>query len=150
MRKGLFTLLSLLVLLSMLVAACGGTTPAPAAPAAEEAAAPEAAPAEATEAAAEEAAAEAPAAEAVETPVVLVAPAEVMEGRIPVRWYVGLGSGTDPQQIAVQQAVVDKYNASQDKIQLILEIVTYNASRDVLATQIAAGNGPDIIGPVGG
>lgn len=150
MRKGLLTLLSLMVVLSMLVAACGGAAPAAAPAPAEEAAATEAAPAEATEAAAEEAAADAPAAEAVETPVVLVAPAEVMEGRIPVRWYVGLGSGTDPQQIAVQQAVVDKYNASQDKIQLILEIVTYNAARDVLATQIAAGNGPDIIGPVGG
>jgi multiple sugar transport system substrate-binding protein len=149
----------------MLVAACGGGAPATQAPAAPEATEAAAAPAEeateapAAEAAAEEATAEpteeaaaepAATAEASETPVVLVAPAEVMEGRIPVRWYVGLGSGTDPAQIEVQQKVVDDFNKSQDKIQLILEIITYNAARDTLATQIASGNGPDIIGPVGG
>jgi multiple sugar transport system substrate-binding protein len=33
---------------------------------------------------------------------------------------------------------------------LILEIITYNAARDTLATQIASGSGPDIVGPVGG
>lgn len=152
MRKGLFVLLSMLVVLSMLVSACGGA--APAAPAEQAAApteaAPEATAAPAEEAAPADAATEEATPEAVETPIVLVAPAEVMEGRIPVRWYVGLGTGTDPAQIPTEQAVVDKFNESQDKIQLILEIVTYNAARDVLATQIAAGNGPDIIGPVGG
>ena len=29
------------------------------------------------------------------------------------------------------------------------EVVTYDAARDTLATQIASGNGPDIVGPVG-
>ena len=78
---------------------------APAEEATEAPAAAEEATAEPTEEAAAEAAATA---EASETPVVLVAPAEVMEGRTPVRWYVGLGTGTDPAQIEMQQKVVEE------------------------------------------
>ena len=70
-------------------------------------------------------------------------------GKTAIRWFVGLGTGTDPQQIEAQQAVVDAFNASQDKIQLVLEIVPFDAAEDTLATQIASGAGPDIVGPVG-
>ncbi len=41
------------------------------------------------------------------------------------------------------------FNESQDKIELIMEVVPNASSRDTLATQIASGNGPDIVGPVG-
>jgi len=123
MRKSILMLLSVLVIASMLVSACGGAAPAPAAPA-QEAAPAEAAPAEAA----------APAASG---------------DRVQVRWFVGLGTGTDPAQIEVQNKVVEEFNASQDKIELVLEVVPYNAARDTLATQIASGNGPDIVGPVG-
>ena len=167
MRRTMYLVLSLLVVTSMLVAACGGGAAAPAqqpaapAPAeTEAAAAPEAteAPAaEATEAPAEaateeatEAPTEAPAAEAAATEAPPTAtPVVLMEGRTPIRWFIGLGSGTDAQQQEAQHAVVDAFNASQDKIQLIMEVVPYNGARDALATQIASGNGPDIIGPVG-
>ena len=157
MRRTLFFLLSILVVASMLVAACGGAAPAaPAAPAEEAAAeAPAeeaAAEAPAEEAPAEEAAAEeAPAEEA--APEATVAPTPtpiaVMEGRTQVRWFVGLGTGTDAQQQEIQHQVVEEFNASQEEIQLILEVVPYDAARDTLSTQIAAGNGPDIVGPVG-
>ncbi|HEX2696926.1 MAG TPA: hypothetical protein VHM28_04410 [Anaerolineales bacterium] len=70
-------------------------------------------------------------------------------GKTCVRWFVGLGTGTAAEQIPVEQEVVDDFNASQDKIQLILEIVPNNSALDVLATEIASGNGPDIVGPVG-
>ncbi|MGD1993440.1 MAG: extracellular solute-binding protein, partial [Anaerolineae bacterium] len=40
-------------------------------------------------------------------------------------------------------------NATHDDIQLILEIVDNDVAYDTLATQIAAGNAPDIVGPVG-
>lgn len=166
MRRILFVLVALLALAS-LVAACGGaapaatTAPAAEAPAAEEAVAEEA-PAE--EAAAEEAPAEEatpePAAEeatpelspadatATASAPLVVAAAEV-EGKANVRWYVGLGSGTDPQQVEAQQAVVEAFNATHPDINLILEIVPYAAARDTLLTQIAAGEAPDIVGPVG-
>jgi len=66
-----------------------------------------------------------------------------------VRWYVGLGSGTDATMIDPQNAFVDAFNASQNEINLILEIVDNDSAYDVLATQIAAGNPPDIVGPMG-
>jgi multiple sugar transport system substrate-binding protein len=59
------------------------------------------------------------------------------------------GAGSDEGTFAGQQAVVDEFNASQDKIELVLEIVDNDAAYDTLATQIAAGNAPDIVGPVG-
>jgi multiple sugar transport system substrate-binding protein len=169
--KRLVSLLSLLVILSMLVlAACGAPAEPPAAPAATEApAAPAATEAPAVEPAATEAPAEEPA--ATEAPaeeptpeatltaeeqaaIASAAAAEEVKaaeaaGKVAIRWFVGLGSGTSPDQVAVQQEVVNDFNASQDKIQLVLEIVPYDAGRDTLATQIASGAGPDIIGPVG-
>lgn len=116
MRK-ITVFLSLLIALSMLLAACGGGTPAPATqPASDKPAATQPAPA---------------------------------SEKIKVRWFVGLGAGSDEGTFAPQQAVVDEFNASQDKIELVLEIVDNDAAYDTLATQIAAGNAPDIVGPVG-
>lgn len=69
--------------------------------------------------------------------------------KVDVRWFVGMGTGTDPVQVRAELAVVNQFNASQDAINLILEIVPFDSAKDVLSTQIAAGNGPDIIGPVG-
>ena len=66
-----------------------------------------------------------------------------------MRWFVGLGTGTDPAQQDVQKAVVEEFNKSQDKIELILEIIPYAAACDTLATQISSGSPPDLVGPVG-
>jgi multiple sugar transport system substrate-binding protein len=66
-----------------------------------------------------------------------------------VRWFVGLGTGTQEPVIVAQQAIVDAFNAAQSEIRLVLEIVDHAQAYDVLATQIAAGNAPDIVGPVG-
>src|SRR5262245_16916962 len=67
-----------------------------------------------------------------------------------VTWFVGLGTGTDKEQIPVEQAVVDKFNASQDKIELKINIAASNqVAPDALSTLIASGNAPDIVGPVG-
>lgn len=69
--------------------------------------------------------------------------------RVKVRWFVGLGAGTDEGAIPGQNAFVERFNASQDKIELVLEIVDNNVAYDTLATQIAAGNAPCLVGPVG-
>jgi multiple sugar transport system substrate-binding protein len=123
MKKNLLVLLSLLIIASMMLAACA--TPAAEEPAAEEPAA-------------EEPAAEEPAAE------------EPASGdKVQIRWFVGLGTGTNPEQVAAQEEVVADFNASQDRIELVLEIVPFDAARDTLSTQIASGAGPDIVGPVG-
>jgi multiple sugar transport system substrate-binding protein len=70
-------------------------------------------------------------------------------GAVDVRWFVGMGTGTDPVQVRAELEVVNQFNAKQDAINLILEIVPFDSAKDVLSTQIASGNGPDIIGPVG-
>ena len=69
--------------------------------------------------------------------------------RVKVRWFVGLGAGSDEPTIPIQQKVVDDFNKSQSKIELVLEVVSNNQATNTLATEIAAGNAPDIVGPVG-
>jgi multiple sugar transport system substrate-binding protein len=119
--KKLLYILSLLIVASLVLTACGGgaaTTQAPADQPAQ--------------------------------PAPTTAPAQpVSPDKIQIRWFVGLGTGTDPTQLPAQQKAVDDFNASQDEIELVLEVVPYDSARDTLATQIAAGAGPDIIGPVG-
>ncbi len=78
------------------------------------------------------------------------APVAEAQDKVVVNWFVGLGTGTDPQQIAVQEDVVARFNESQDNIELVLNIApNYDAARDTLSTLIASGEAPDIIGPVG-
>ena len=69
--------------------------------------------------------------------------------RIPIRWFVGLGTGSNPDQVLVQQQVVDTFNASQTAISLTLEVYPYAEAANVLMQQLRTGNQPDIVGPVG-
>lgn len=66
-----------------------------------------------------------------------------------IRWFVGLGTGSREDQIDTQKKLVEDFNAMQDEIELTIEIVADTQAYDVLATQIAAGNAPDVVGPVG-
>ena len=113
MKKHLYTLTALVMLASIVLAACGGAAT--------------------------------PASGNVD---VIPEPADNGE-RVTINWFVGLGTGTNPEQIAVQEDVVADFNASQDQIELVLEVVPYDAAYDTLATQISSGGGPDIVGPVG-
>jgi multiple sugar transport system substrate-binding protein len=80
---------------------------------------------------------------------VVVATPEPQPDRVQVYWYIGLGTGSQAPQIPLEKTFVDKYNKSQDKIQLIPIIVDNKYATDNLTAQIAAGNVPDIVGPVG-
>ena len=78
------------------------------------------------------------------------APAEsAAAGQVEIRWYCCLGGGDAPEQVAVEKQVVDEFNASHPNIKLTFEAVPYAGANDALATEIASGNGPDIVGPVG-
>jgi multiple sugar transport system substrate-binding protein len=149
MKKQLTVIIALLMVASMLLASCGTpktaepapatSAPATSAPAADATATPETV-AQATEVPA--------------TPDVPPTPtpypvAKCQSGKTCVRVFVGLGGGTSPAEITVEESVAADFNASQDKIQMILEVVPHSAGRDTLATEISAGNGPDIVGPVG-
>jgi multiple sugar transport system substrate-binding protein len=128
-----FSLISLLLVLVLLVAACGPTaTEAP--PAAEP-----------TEAPAAEEPTEAPAEEPTE------APAEEPAGEaVEIRWFIGLGAGGNPEEIEKEEAFVEEFNAKYgDQYTLVMDIVPNETAYDVLKTQIASGDVPDIVGPVG-
>jgi multiple sugar transport system substrate-binding protein len=75
--------------------------------------------------------------------------ASVPPGVTLVRWFCCLGAGDFPDQVAIEQAVVDQFNASHSNVQIAFEGVPYLGARDALATEIASGNPPDIVGPVG-
>lgn len=64
-------------------------------------------------------------------------------------WYVGLGAGGDADVIPKEKAWVDKFNKSQTDACLLLQVVHNPESYDTLKAQLAAGTGPDIVGPVG-
>lgn len=69
--------------------------------------------------------------------------------RVTIRWYVGLGTGSSEEQMPDQEALVEEFNTSQDEIELVIEFIVNEQAPDVLKTQIAGGNPPDIVGPVG-
>jgi multiple sugar transport system substrate-binding protein len=66
-----------------------------------------------------------------------------------IRWYCCLGGGDAPEQVTVEKKVVEEFNSSHPNIHLTFEAVPYAGANDALATEIASGNGPDIVGPVG-
>ncbi|HEY3336390.1 MAG TPA: extracellular solute-binding protein [Candidatus Limnocylindrales bacterium] len=76
-------------------------------------------------------------------------PASAAAGVTEIRWYCCLGGGDAPEQVTVEKQVVDAFNASHPNIHVTFEAVPYAGANDALATEIASGNGPDIVGPVG-
>lgn len=71
------------------------------------------------------------------------------QDKIVVTWFIGLGTGGNPEQVEAQEQVVADFNASQDEIELQITLVPFESGRDTLSTLIAAGTSPDIVGPVG-
>ena len=65
-----------------------------------------------------------------------------------IEWYVGLGTGTNPEQIPVQEAEVEAFNADHPNIHLTLTVVDSEQAEQDLATRMPT-NPPDIIGPIG-
>jgi multiple sugar transport system substrate-binding protein len=124
---------ALLVVFAVVIAACqgGAATPSPSASDAPEGT-PTAPPSDAV----------------IQTPV----PGQggmTSDGRPLIRWFVGLGTGERPNHIEVEQAVVDEWNTAHPEMVVSLEIYRNAVAYDTLATQIATGNAPDIIGPIG-
>jgi multiple sugar transport system substrate-binding protein len=90
--------------------------------------------------------AESPSPTPIPTPVI-VGPQK--PGTTVVRWYCCLGAGDAPEQVAVEKQMIDQFNAAHDDVQIAGEFVLYAQAYDTLATEIAGGNPPDIVGPVG-
>jgi len=71
------------------------------------------------------------------------------QDRVVVVWFCCLGTGGNEEQLAAENQVVEDFNASQDEIELQFVVVPYESGRDTLATLIASGQSPEIVGPVG-
>ncbi|SDK83569.1 carbohydrate ABC transporter substrate-binding protein, CUT1 family [Glycomyces sambucus] len=69
--------------------------------------------------------------------------------KVEITWFVGMGAGSDAPTIPAQEAVVEEFNASQDEIELVLDIVDADQAPNILSTRIATGDAPDIVGPMG-
>ncbi len=68
---------------------------------------------------------------------------------VEIEWFVGLGTGENEEQIPTEEAVVAAFNDANPGIDLELTVVDNTEAATTLATRIAAGDAPDIIGPVG-
>ncbi|HET9666223.1 MAG TPA: hypothetical protein VFP09_05690, partial [Desertimonas sp.] len=55
---------------------------------------------------------------------------------VTVRWFVGLGTGAEVEQLQAQEDLVAEFNDSQDGIELQIQIVDNEVAYDTLATQI--------------
>ena len=118
-RKNLLLILGLLLIASLMITACGGGAEEPAAPEAP---------------AADTGGEEADTAPAEKTKVVV---------------FVGLGTGTDPDQIAAQEALAAKFNEEHGDIEMEFLIVPNEESNERLLAMVSGGNPPDLVGPGG-
>lgn len=70
-------------------------------------------------------------------------------GPVTVKWFCCLGGGDDASTLAVFDQVIADFNASHPNIKLVLDHVAYAGARDAFATELASGNPPDVVGPLG-
>lgn len=69
---------------------------------------------------------------------------------VEIRWFCCLGAGDNAEtQVPTEERVVEEFNATHDNIELVLEVVDYNSAFDAMSVEVAGGNAPDIVGPVG-
>ena len=135
MQRTIGRMAVLLAVLALLVGACG-----PAATSSATSSAPPASPGESA------------AASGSAAPVITPLPvtgSQADPGDVLIRWYCCLGTGDAPEQVEVELKVAEDFNASHEGIHLQFEGFVYAGARDALSTQLASGNGPDIVGPVG-
>lgn len=66
-----------------------------------------------------------------------------------LRWFCCLGGGEDPSQTPTEEAIAADFAKSYPGSSLEFEVTTYDEAPGALSTQIAGGNSPDIVGPVG-
>jgi multiple sugar transport system substrate-binding protein len=76
-------------------------------------------------------------------------PTEAPAEPVPIRWFIGLGTGALDEQLDVEEAWIEDFNARQGEIDLSLEVSPNETATEVLMTKIAAGDPPDVCGPVG-
>ena len=128
MKKAILVI-SILIIVSVLLTACGQATTAPAAQP----------PAPTKAAGAGQVATAAPAATADTS----------TSGKHKVVYFVGYGTGTSPNQVEGQKVLIKKFNDSQSDIEVELMIVPHEEAAQRFAAMVAGGTAPEVIGAIG-
>lgn len=63
--------------------------------------------------------------------------------------FVGFGTGTDPDQVAAQEALAQRFNESHDDIEIEFLIVPVEEATERYLAMVAGGNAPQLVGPHG-
>jgi len=71
------------------------------------------------------------------------------EGRTKVTIFVGMGTGTDPDQIKAQEELAAKFNSSHERIEVEFLIVPHEQAGERFLAMTAGGNAPQLVGPNG-
>jgi multiple sugar transport system substrate-binding protein len=100
MKNKLFKMFALFVVASMLLAACGAKTAAPA-------------------------------------------------EKVKVVIFVGMGTGTDPDQVTAQNKLADQFNSTHDNISIEFLIVPHEEYATRYLAMLSGGNAPQLVGPNG-
>jgi multiple sugar transport system substrate-binding protein len=87
--------------------------------------------------------------ESLATPSVYPTATSSADGRVKIRWFIGVGTGKTFDEMNTAREFVKQFNDSQTKIQLELEAVTTNTHEaiDKLMKDIQSGDPPDIVAP---
>jgi multiple sugar transport system substrate-binding protein len=73
------------------------------------------------------------------------APAE----KVKVVIFVGMGTGTDPDQVDAQNKLAEKFNSTHDKIAIEFLIVPHEEYATRYLAMLSGGNAPQLVGPNG-
>ncbi len=63
--------------------------------------------------------------------------------------FIGMGTGTDPDQIAAQEALQEEFNSTHDDIEVEFLIVPHEESGERFLAMLSGGNAPQLVGPNG-
>ncbi|MBI1280593.1 MAG: extracellular solute-binding protein [Anaerolineaceae bacterium] len=80
--------------------------------------------------------------------LIAVMPVAAQE-KVKVVIFVGLGTGTDPEQIPPQEALAERFNSTHDNIEIEFLIAPHEEATTRLLAMIAGGNAPQLVGPNG-
>ena len=71
------------------------------------------------------------------------------DGRTKVTIFVGMGTGTDPDQIKAQEELAAKFNSGHERIEVEFLIVPHEQAGERFLAMAAGGNAPQLVGPNG-
>jgi multiple sugar transport system substrate-binding protein len=69
--------------------------------------------------------------------------------KVKVTIFIGMGTGTDPEQITAENALAAKFNSTHDNIEMEFLVVPYEQSREKFQAMVSGGTAPQLVGPMG-